>query len=96
LIKNSLVEEEYAKLTLCKKEFAFYDSRGYKNIDGACLLKAIYDKIDPNVIAGVELLRTKIEQTKFHQFKNNVDDMLTSIEESYQKIIENKSSCESI
>ena len=26
LIKNSIVEEEYAKLTLCKKEFAFYDS----------------------------------------------------------------------
>jgi len=96
LIKNSLVEEEYAKLTLRKKEFAFYDSRGYENIDGACLLKAIYDKIDPNVIVGVELLRTKIEQTKLHQFKNNVDDMLTSIEESYQKIVENKSSCESI
>ena len=96
LIKNSFVEEEYAKLTLRKKEFAFYDSRGYENIDGACLLKAIFDKIDPNVIVGVDLLRQKIEQTKLHQFKNNVDDMLTSIEESYQKIIENRSSCESI
>ena len=92
LIKNTFVEEEYAKLTLRKKEFAFYDARGYENIDGACLLKAIFDKIDPNVIVGVDLLRQKIEQTKLLQFKNNVDDMLTSIEESYQKIIENKSS----
>ncbi len=59
-------------------------------------MKAIYDKIDPNVTIGVELLRTKIEQTKLHQFKNNVEDMLTSIEESYHKIVENKSSCEFI
>ena len=96
LIKNSVAEEEYAKLTLRKKEFTFYDSKGYENIDGACLIKAIFDKVDPNVIVGVDLLRTKIEQTKLHQFKNNVDDMATSIEDSHQKIIENKSTCESI
>ena len=96
LIKNSFTEEDYSKLMLRKKDFAFYDLNGYENVDGACLLKAIFDKIDPNVIVGVDLLRQKIEQTKLHQFSNNVDDMLTSIEEAFQKIQENKSTCESI
>ena len=80
LVKNSFAEKGCAELSLSKQEFAFYDSQEYRNIEGAYLLKVIYDKIDPNdVIVGSDLLCQKIEQTKLHQFKNNVDSMLTSL-----------------
>ena len=61
--------------------FTFQDyTTGNNRIDGPCLLKLLFDCIDPNVVVGVEVLRQKLEATKLHPYKNDVDAMLTGME----------------
>ena len=51
LIKNILTESEYSKLMLKKNMFTFqYDTTVNKIIDGPCLLKLLFDCMDPNVV----------------------------------------------
>ena len=48
LIKNILTETEYSKLMLKKNMFTFQDdTTSNKRIDGPCLLKVLFDLIDP-------------------------------------------------
>ena len=54
------------------------------------------DRVDPNIVNGIEVLRTKLESVKLHSFGNNVDAMLTDMEQNYVKILDNHSTCESI
>ena len=54
------------------------------------------DRGDPNIVIGIEVLRVKLESVKLHSFGNNVDAMLTDMEENYVKILDNNSTCESI
>ena len=54
------------------------------------------DRVDPNIVIGIEVLRAKLESVKLHSFGNNVDAMLTDMEENYVKILENHSTCKSI
>ena len=97
LIKNILTDAEYSKLMLKKNMFTFQDdTTGNKIIDGPCLLKLLFYRINPNVVVGVEILCQKREATKLHPYQNDVDDMLTDMEESYSDIINNKSTCKSI
>ena len=56
----------------------------------------LWDRIDPSLAVNVENLRADIEGTRLHKFDNNVDLMLTDIEEKYQKILSMNSTCESI
>ena len=97
LIKNILDDADYAKLILKQNAFTFHDdTTGIGLIDGPCLTKMLMDRVDPNVVVGVEVLRQQLENVKLHTFKNNVDDMLMNMEENYVKIVENHSTCESI
>ena len=97
LIKNILNDTDYSKLILKRSMFTFEDdSTGIGLIDGPCLAKLLMDRVDPNVVVGVEVLRQKLENVKLHPFKNNVDLMLMDMEENYLKILENHSTCESI
>ena len=97
LIKNILTEAEYSKLMLKKNMFNFHDdTTGNERIDGPCLLKLFFDIINPNVVVGVKVLLQKLEATKLHLYQNNVDDILTDMEEYYSKIVNNKITCESI
>ena len=52
--------------------------------------------MDPSLTVNVETLRAKIETTKLHNFGNDVDAMLTDIEETYQRIQHMNATCESI
>ena len=54
------------------------------------------DRRDPNIVIGIEVLRAELESVKLHYFGNNVDAMLTDMEENYVKILDNQSTCESI
>ena len=97
LIKNILTDAEYAKLMLKRSIFKFEDDiTGIDLIDGPCLLKLLMDRVDPNIVIGIEVLRAKLEFVKLHSFGNNVDAMLTDMEENYGKILDNHSTCESI
>ena len=97
LIKNILTDAEYAKLMLKRSIFTFEDNTtGVDLIDGPCLLKLLMDRVDPNIVIGIEVLWAKLESVKLHSFGNNVDAMLTDMEENYVKILENHSTCESI
>ena len=97
LIKNILTDSEYAKLMLKRSIFTFEDdTTGINLIDGPCLLKWLMDRVDPNIFIGIEVLRAKLELVKLHSFGNNVDAMLTDMEENYVKILDKHSTCESI
>ena len=54
------------------------------------------DRVDPNIVIGIEVLRAKLESVKLHYFGNKFDAMLTDMEENYVKILVNHSTCESI
>ena len=89
LIKNILTDVEYAKLMLKRSIFTFEDDMtGINLIDGPCILKLLMDCVDPNIVIGIEVLCAKLESVKLHSFGNNVDAMLTDMEENYVKILD--------
>ena len=55
----------------------------------------LMDRVDPNIVIGIEVIRAKLESVKLHSFGNNVDAMLTDMEENYVNILDNHSTCES-
>ena len=69
---------------------------GTRFVDGPCLLYLLLDRIDPSLVVNVENLRAAIENIKLHTYENDVDDMLTEIEEKYQKILSIDAMCKSI
>ena len=82
LIKNILTDAEYAKLMLKRSIFTFEDNTtGVDLINGPCLLKLLIDLVNPNIVIGIEVLRAKPESVKLHSFGNNVDAMITDMEE---------------
>ena len=81
LMKNIFTNSEYCKLMLKNSMFTFQDDNiGNKRIYGPCLIKVIFDRIDPYVVVGVKVLRQNLKATKLHPYQNNVDDMLTDTE----------------
>ena len=60
---------------------------GTQLIDGPCFLYLLWDRIDPSLAVNLENLREEIETIKLRKFDNNMDDMLTAIEEKYHKIL---------
>ena len=70
------------------------DTTGNERIYLPCLLKLLFDCIDPNDVVGVEVLCHKPIARKLHPCQNYVDAMLTDMEEYYSKIINNKRTCE--
>ena len=56
------------------------DTTGNEIIDGPCLLKLLFDCMDPNVVVVVKVLREKLRATKLHPYQNYVDAMLTDTE----------------
>ena len=62
LIKNILTDAEYSKLMLKRSIFTFEDdTTGIDLIDGPCLLKLLMDRVDPNIVIGIEVLCANIE-----------------------------------
>ena len=75
--------------------FTFEDNtNGIDLIDGPFLIKLLMDRVDPNIVIGIEVLCAKLESVKLNYFGNNVDAMLTDMEENYAKILDNHSTCE--
>ena len=82
LINNILTDAEYSKLMLKKNMFTFQDdTTNNRIIDGPCLLKLLFDRIDPNIVVGVEVLCQNLEAIKLRRYQNDVDTMLTDMEE---------------
>ena len=53
LIKNILTDAEYSNLMSKKIMFTFQDdTTGNEKIDGPCIIKLIFDRINPNVVVG--------------------------------------------
>ena len=97
-LSNILTPAGYAKIiqgVLDKISF-ICPTTGTRFVDGPCLLYLLWDRIDPSLAVNVENLRATIENIKLHSYENNVDDMLTDIEEKYQKILAMDATCESI
>ena len=63
--------------------------------DGPCLLYLLVDRVDPILAINIENLREDIEKARPHQFSNNADDLLTFVEDKYQKIQDMNKTCES-
>ena len=72
------------------------DTTGIDLIDGPFLLKLLMDCVDPNIVIGIKVLRANLESVNLHSFGNNIDAMLTDMEDNYVKILDNHSTCESI
>ena len=53
-------------------------------VDGLCLLHLIWQKVDPSLTVNVETLRARIESSGLHGHENNVDTMLTEIEDTFR------------
>ena len=62
LIKNVLTNADYAKLMLKKSISTFEDdATGIDFIDDPCLLKLLMDRVDLNIVVGIEVLCAKLE-----------------------------------
>ena len=48
----------------------------------------LMDHVDTNIVIGIKVLRAKLESIKLHSFGNNVDAMLTDMEENYVKMLD--------
>ena len=59
------------------------------------VLYLLLGRVNPSLTINVESLKENIEKARLHQFSNNVDDMLTFIEDKYQKIQDKNKTCES-
>ena len=82
LINNIFTNAEYSKLMLKNNMFNFQDdTTGNKRIDGQCLLKLLFDRIDSYVVVGVVVVLS--ETTKLNPYQNDVDAILTDMEEPY-------------
>ena len=84
LIKNILTDAEYSKIMLNNNMFTFQDDTTVNEIIyGPFLLKLLFDRIDKNVVVGVKVLSQNLKSTKIHPYQNDVDAMITDMEESY-------------
>ena len=94
-MKYILTNAKYLKLMLKQSIFSFQDdTTGNERIDGSCLQELLFDRIDQNIVIGVEVLRQNLEATKLHPFQNGVDVMPTDMEANYAKIVNDKRTCE--
>ena len=90
LIKNTVTPSGLAKILQGKLgEISFIDPVIEATvIDGPCLLWCLWDWVDPSLAVNVENLREDIENARMHTFGNDVDVLLTFIEEKFQKILD--------
>ena len=55
LIKNILTDDEHSKLMLKRSIFTYDDDvTGIDLTYGPCLLKLLMDRVDPNIVIGIE------------------------------------------
>ena len=80
-----------------KELFTFVNpSNRLLTFDGVIMLFLVLTTLDPSVVVGVKVMRKKLENMKLCNYKNNVDDMCTAIEELMEKIEGAGKKCESI
>ena len=62
-------------------DFSFLDNiTGELLYDVPTMIKVIFDKIDPNTLVGMELMKAQLETAKLSTFNNDVAVMLTKME----------------
>ena len=98
LLINILTSTGYSKIIQGREDqISFHcPQTGSIIVDGPALLHLLWQKVDPSLTVNVETLRAQIETTKLHKFGNDVDAMLTDIEETFQRIQNMNATCESI
>ena len=97
-LSNILTPAGYAKIVhgVLDKISFICPTTGTRFVDGPCLLYLLWNKIDPSLAVNVENLRATIKNIRLDSYENNVDEMLTDIEEKYQKILAMDATCESV
>ena len=98
LLVNSLTSTGYSKIIQGQEDQISFKClfTGSIDVNSPCLLHLLWKKVDLSLTVNVETLRAKIETTKFHAYSNDVDTMLTDIEETYQHTQHMNVTCESI
>ena len=96
LIKNILAEEDYAKLLLKRNSFTFTDANGNQKLNGPTMLWFVLDRVDPDVIVGVEVYRKELETLRMHKFNNDVMETCDRIEFLHKSITDLGGKCESM
>ena len=82
-----LKENGSEKLELKRDQYTWTDSAGDKVNDGPTMLKLIVDMVNPLTRVGIDNLMKKIEGSTLAKYNNDVDDMLESMQTTYDKII---------
>ena len=98
LMVNSITATGYSNVIQGHEDEISYTCpvTGFIVVDGPSLLHLIWQKVDPSLTVNVEMLRAKIGSAKLNGYENNVDTMLTEIEDTYQRIRHMDAMCESI
>ncbi len=89
LLKNIFTPGGFEDLMLQSEKFTFTNTAGVKSYDGPTMLKVALEEIDPTASVNIEMHRQSIEGAKLHDFKNNVVEMIKSIEKHHQAIVGN-------
>jgi len=90
IIKNGLTVQGYSDLLLQKDKFAFYNATtGETEYDGPIMMFLLFQKTDPSTIVGLDSVLKQIENAKLGDYTNDVDAMLTAIENLYKTLRDN-------
>ena len=85
IIKNGLSLSGYADLLLHKEKFAFHDNAtGQLKYDWPSMVFLMFEKIDPNTVVGMDTVLKRMENAKLKDFGNDVDRMLSTMEQWYK------------
>ena len=89
-LKNSMTKEGKKKLMLHKSKFRHYctgaNANAYED-DGSTIVRIIWDKCDPSTKSGVNALKSKLSSFTLEDFKQDVLDMLDSMQVMHNRII---------
>jgi len=82
-IQNCLTPSGYEDLLLQKDKFTFSNASGELEYDSAVMLLLICQKLDPSTVVGYDMLIEELRSMKLGDYNNDVDKMLTAMEQKY-------------
>ena len=95
LLENCLTESGFNDLLLQDDKFSYIDENtGQVKYHGPTMLFLAYQVIDPNTVVGLDNILKRLETAKLSNFGNNVSTMLTSMQQDYITLKQNKAAPE--
>ena len=90
IIKNGISSSGYGDLLLQKDKFAFQDATGQLKLDGPTMAFLMFQKVDPNTVVGMDSVLKRMESAKLGDYGNDVDKMLSHMEQSHKILQDNQ------